>query len=122
LKLGNGTNRYAWGVFEGRKFYAGPWAGATPRSVTYYRRLGSGNITDSSGRIVAPWDVRPNANIEVNDILDPAPLSTVADSVWHYYVERVTCSVGKDSVECALEPAAFDSAEARLWKLTKATL
>lgn len=119
LRLGNGFSRYAWGVYEDRTFYADAWAGTTPSSTSYRGRLSSGQVYDAVWNVVAPWNVRPNAMYEESDLLDPAPVASAADAAARFFVERVTCTISKESVGCTLEPAAFDSTEVRLARLKR---
>jgi hypothetical protein len=53
LKRGNGTNRYAWGVYENREFYADVYAGATPTTIDYQRYLSDGQLYDSVGGTIS---------------------------------------------------------------------
>lgn len=104
LKRGNGTNPYAWGVYEGRTFFAKAYAGATPTSIDYQRRIGEPFVRDAAGGIINAWNVRPDTNYRAVDLLDVAPISTAQDSAAQFYVARTTCSINSDSVSVTLEP------------------
>jgi hypothetical protein len=105
LKRGNGTNPYAWGIYEGRQFSAGVWAGATPTTITYQRSFGSADVFDTNGLPVPFWDVRPNAMYGVIDLLDPGPVATAQDSAARFYVARTSLQIGADGMRLALEPS-----------------
>jgi hypothetical protein len=113
LNQGNGIDRYAWGVYEGRTFYADVWAGADPDTATYLRYLSDGRIYDAvSQGVVPPWRVRPNAMVLMPDLLDISP--TGADAAARFFVERVMWRVDQSGIGVDLEPAAASSADARL--------
>lgn len=114
LKLGNGTYPLAWGVYEDRRFRVEAWAGAAPITITYQEFVGDANVYDAGGGIVMPWNVRPNAISQVNDLLDIGPPSGAPDAAARKYVGRVTCSISGDSVGVTLEPSDLDSIETRL--------
>lgn len=114
LKLGDGTNPLAWGVYENKTFHVDPWAGATPASVAYFEHPGDANVYDLYNNVVPPWDVRPNAMSQVTDLLDVSPPSGASDASGRKYVGRVTCSISGDQIGCTLEPSAMDSIETRL--------
>lgn len=117
LKLGTGTYPLAWGVYEDRRFYVTAWAGATPTTITYQEFLGDANVYDAGGGVVAPWNVRPNAISQVNDLLDVGPPAAAPDATARKYVGRVTCTISGDSVGVTLEPSEVDSVEVRLASL-----
>lgn len=119
LNQGTGTQRLAYGIYEGRQWKIAQWAGATPATIAYRRYLGDGRVYDKNGGIVAPWDVRPDTMYEVIDLLDPGPVSTAQDAAARFYVERVTCTVIADSVGVALEPSDVDSIDARLARINR---
>lgn len=104
LARGNGTQPYAWGVYEDREFYASQWAGATPTTITYQRTISEAAIYDSAGGEVAFWDVRPNAVYQVQELLDIAPVATQQDAAARFYVARVTCSISEGQMSLTLEP------------------
>lgn len=117
LAQGNGTNRYAWGVYEGRRFVANVWAGATPIPPDNMRWLAGVDVYDSTGNIIAPYNVRPDAMYQVSDLLDPSPVASAQDAASRYYVDRVTCSIQGGAIAVRLEPAQNDSFDARLARL-----
>lgn len=115
LAQGNGTNRYAWGVYEDRMFWAAPWAGATPTTVTYRGTFGSqARIYGLLGNVVMPWAVRPDAIYEESDLLDVSVLSDAPDAAARHYLERVTFSVAPDGYSVDMEPEATDALDAQL--------
>lgn len=117
LKLGDGSYPLTWGVYEDRIFRVDPWAGADPSTITYQEFLGDANVYDAGGGLVAPWNVRPNAISQVNDLLDVGPPSGAPDAAARKYVGRVTCSISGDQIGCTLEPSEMDSIEVRLASL-----
>jgi hypothetical protein len=114
LARGNGTNPYAWGVYESREFYAAPWAGASPDAVDYQRHLGESEVLDSAGAPVAFWNVRPDAMYQVIELLDVAPVATQQDAAGRFYVARVTCSISEGQISVQLEPEQSSDLEAVL--------
>lgn len=105
LSLGTSAPaRLAYGVYEGRIFRAQTWAGATPSVIGYRGRLTSGHLVNRWGGAAMPWDVRPDAMLEIVDLLDPSPVSTAPDAAARQYIERVTCSVSGDQWSVDLEP------------------
>ena len=114
MSFGNGTQPYAWGVYENREFYAAPWAGASPGAVDYQRHLGESDVLDSAGAPVAPWMVRPDAMYQVIELLDVAPVATQQDAAGRFYVARVTCSIGEGLISVQLEPEQSSNLEAVL--------
>lgn len=118
LAKGNSSGqRLCWGVYEGRVFVVEAWAGATPSTIGYRRRLGSALIEDGHGAIVPPWMVRPNAMREVVDLLDPAPTTGAVDTAARSFVERVTFSIDSGGYRVGFEPAASDGVDARVARL-----
>lgn len=115
LVQGNGVARYAWGVYEERIFWAQPWAGASPSSVTYRGRFGSqARIYGANGNLIMPWSVRPDAMYEETDLLDVAGLAAYADAAARHYAERVSFTLSGDSYSVDIEPAETDDLTARL--------
>lgn len=117
--LGQGNSsgeRLAWGVYEGRQFRANAWAGATPSTVAYRRRLGDPAIYSQAGLPVPPHLVRPDALYETIDLLDYAS-GGGADIAARYYVERVSLELDGSGYRVSLEPAASDALDARLARL-----
>lgn len=114
LKLGNGSDPLAWGFYEDRTFRVEAWAGANPGTITYQEFAGDANIYDTAGGVVLPWNVRPNAISQVNELLDIGPPSGAPDAAARKYVGRVTCSISGDTVGVTLEPSDLDSIETRL--------
>lgn len=104
LKKGTGTNPLTWGVYEDRLFRVDPWAGATPDTITYQRYLGDSNVYNSSGGVVAPWNVRPNAMYQTADLLDVGPPASAPDAASRFYVARTTCTVSGNQIGVTLEP------------------
>ena len=117
LKLGTGTYPLAWGIYEDRTFHIDTWAGATPTTITYQEYLGDAHVYDTYGDIVAPWNVRPNAISQVNNLLDVGPPATAPDATARKYVGRVTCTISGDQVGCELQPSEMDSIDIRLASL-----
>ena len=117
LSLGNSSNqRLAWGIYENRVLTVAQWAGATPTTITYRLRLGSAEITDNRGAVIAPWRVRPNAMLEEPDFSDPTPL-TGADTAARFFVERVTYSEDSGGRTIGFEPAAYTGLDARIARI-----
>jgi hypothetical protein len=115
LVQGNGVARYAWGVYEERMFWAQPWAGATPDTITYRGRFGSqARVYGTNGNLVMPWSVRPDTMYEEVDLLDIASLSAYADAAARHYVERVSFTLTPDAYSVDMEPAETDDLTARL--------
>lgn len=115
LDQGNSSNQQlAWGVYEGRVFRVAVWAGATPTTITYQEDAGSGQILDTYGNVVAPWNVRPNAMSQIAQLLDSGPPSGAVDAAGRKYVGRVTCQVSSDSAGCTLEPSGVTGLDAFL--------
>lgn len=117
LSIGNGTYPLAWGVYEDRKFYVTAWAGAAPSTITYQESIATSHVYDSSGNIIPPWLVRPNAISQIIELLDVGPVSSAPDAAARKYVGRVTCAISGDQVGVTLEPAQYDSVETRLASL-----
>lgn len=118
--LGQGTSgpyRYAWGVYENRVFTAEIWAGAGPTSTTYRRVLASGNIYDSNLIVVDPWNVRPNAMVQIDDLLELNPASNEQDSAGRYYAARSTFRMDNSGISATLEPSDSDDLTAMLARI-----
>lgn len=98
------NNPLAWGVYEGRAFDAVTSAAATPSTITYTEDAGSGAVRDAVGNEVKPWNVRPNAMSQVQQLLDAGPVTGATDAAARKYVARVTCSIQGDTIGCTLEP------------------
>lgn len=105
LGQGNGTNRYAWGVYEDREFSAVVWAGATPTVITYLRHLADGRVFTPAGAVVDFWNVRPNAMCELADLKDVGPAATEVDAAARFYVSRVTFRADESGIGVTLEPS-----------------
>jgi hypothetical protein len=110
----SGQQQQAWGVYEGRRFRVGTWAGATPSAITYQRWLGDGRLFTAAGGEVDPWNARPDAMYQVVDLLDVAPEATAQDARARYYVERVSCQVEAGSWSVTLEPSHLTNLDAML--------
>ena len=118
--LGQGTSgpyRYAWGVYEDRVFSAQVWAGATPSTITYRRQLGSGMVMNSAGALVDPWDLRPNAMYQIDDLLEINPASNEQDSAARYYVARTTFRMDSSGISATLEPSDSNDLTGQLARL-----
>jgi hypothetical protein len=118
LSKGDGTNRWAWGCYESRVFTAQAWAGANPTTVDYVRYFNDARVYNAGGGVIAPWNVRPDTMLQKPELLDPLSLSA-PDSMAYSYVERVVCDISGSAIGVQLEPARFDSAAARIAKLTR---
>jgi hypothetical protein len=114
MARGNGTDPYAFGVYGAREFYASVWSGADPSMTTYRRHLGEAAIEDSAGGDVALWNVRPNANYSIVELLDIAPVATQQDSAAGFYIARTTCAIGAGQISVRLEPGEGSDLEAIL--------
>lgn len=120
LGQGNGVNRYAWGVYEDRMFWAAPWAGATPETITYRGSFGAlARITADGGALVMPWAVRPDAMYEEADLLDTGALADQADAAARHYIERVTFSADASGYRLDLEPQETDDLAATLARMSR---
>lgn len=117
LSQGNGTNRYAWGIYDDRQFYAAVWAGATPTTIKYIRHLADGRLSTPQGAVVDFWNVRPNAMCELVDLKDVGPASTEVDAAARFYVSRVTFRADESGIGVTLEPSDSDDLGARLARL-----
>lgn len=104
LKRGNGTNPYAWGVYEDRKFFASVWAGASPTTIDYRRHLGDSNLYNIGGAIVPPWSARPDTMFQTVDLLDVGAVSTAQDAAARFYVARVGFAIDEAGYRLSLEP------------------
>lgn len=109
--------RLAWGVYEARAFQAVTWAGAAPSVITYRRYLGEGLPVNAGGATVLPWNVRPNAMLEVVDLLDPGPVASAPDAAARFFIERISFHASGDTFGVDLEPAASDGLDSRLARL-----
>lgn len=114
LAQGTGSARYAWGVYEDRTFVAETWAGASPTTVHYQRRLGSGEVVDANGARVDPWDLRPNRMYQIADLLELSPAANEQDSGGRYYVARVSFRADASGIGAQLEPSDSDDLSATL--------
>jgi hypothetical protein len=105
LSIGTSTpQRLAYGVYTGRVLVTQAWAGASPSVIGYRGWLATGRLANKWGGAVDAWDVRPDAMLEIVDLLDPSPVSTAPDAAARQYIERVTCSVSGDQWSVDLEP------------------
>lgn len=122
LSAGNGTNRYAWGIYENRRFRANVWAGATPTSLAtvYLGDLGRGTIYQNGGMVqVAPYNVRPDAIYLERDLLDITMIGSQPDAAARHYVERVTYQEERGAGwSLALEGQSTDDVSARIAHLS----
>lgn len=119
LSQGDGTDPVTWGVYEDRMFTVAAWAGALPTTITYYEHLGTGDVYNSAGTPIAPWDVRPNAMSEVVELLDIGPPANAPDAAARKYVGRVTCSISGDQIGCTLEPPGYAGVDAILASMVR---
>jgi hypothetical protein len=118
LQKGNSSNqRFAWGVYENRAFVVDVWAGATPTTITYRRRVGESTLENGSGAIVMPWAARPNAILETADILNVGPPSGTIELPGRRFVERWTCDITVDGWSITPEAEASNSIDARLARI-----
>jgi hypothetical protein len=118
LQMGNSSNqRFAWGVYEGRVFVVEVWAGATPTTATYRRRIGDAVLENSSGALVMPWAARPNAILETTDLLNVGPTSGAIELPGRRFVERWTVDIDASGWRLTPESAAADNIGVRLARL-----
>lgn len=118
LQKGNTSNhRFAWGVYEGRQFVVDVWAGATPTTITYRRRIGDALVENALGALVMPWAVRPNAILETSDLLNVGPASGAIELPGRRFVERWTCDLDASGWKLSAESQASNSIDARLARL-----
>lgn len=119
LGLGDtSSERYTWGVGEDRTFYVRQWAGASPSTVGYRVRFGSGQVETSAGVVVPWWAVRPDVMLEDVDLLAVGVPSGAVDSPARFYVERVTRRVDASGVTVTFEPAAATGLTARVARMS----
>jgi hypothetical protein len=121
LAQGNGTTRYAWGVYEGRQFVAAPWAMASLATArTYVGDLGQSAIhTGNAGARVAPYNLRPDSVYIERDMLDFVVTdATTPDGVGRQYVERVTYREDAGTWEARLEGQTNDGIDATIAVIT----
>lgn len=110
---GDGADRWVLMCLEDRALTFRKWAGATPSTVHYIAGLGDHQVTTPEGRVVEPWDVRPDRMFQEIDLLNAAPVAAYDDST-RQYVERVVCSVSASRIGVTLEPQASDSLDVLL--------
>jgi hypothetical protein len=115
--------RYAWGVYEDKVFWAQLWNSVYTRG---YRRTLSGGIEATlNGTSVAGygtvnlWNLRPNAIVEIEDLLDIQPQSTEIDAAAKYYVARVTFRADSSGMSATLEPTDITDITAQLARLNR---
>lgn len=109
---GDGTDCWVLMCLENRELHFRKWAGATPSAIDYIAGLGAHQVFTTSGRVIEPWDVRPDAMYQETDLLVPG--SVAYDDAARQYVERVVCSIDRNRIGVTLEPAASDSLDMRL--------
>jgi len=118
LEIGNSAGqRLVWGVYEGRRFKVSQWAGASPNTIAYRRRLGEAFVYGPGNGIIMPWNVRPDAMYEVVDLLDVSPITAMPDAAAHDYAERVVFSASGDALNLTIEPQNSDALDAQLARL-----
>jgi autotransporter-associated beta strand protein len=103
--------RLHWGCFDDRAFVVRRWAGASPETITYRQSLASGRLTDAYGNVVAPWDARPDAMVQIDDVLEAAVAADMVDSAARYYCARTVLRVDDRGVSVRLEPDQVASLE-----------
>lgn len=106
---GDGVDRWVLMCLDGRQLNFRKWAGATPSTIDYIASLGGREVLTPEGRVIEPWDVRPDAMYQEVDLLSAAPVGTAYDGFERQYVERVVCQVSGDRIGVTLEPQASDS-------------
>jgi hypothetical protein len=110
LQKGNSSNqRFAWGVYEGRVFVVDVWAGATPTTITYRRRVGEATLENAAGALVMPWAARPNAILETSNVVNVGPPSGAIELPGRRFVERWTCDITAEGWRLTAEPQMSDS-------------
>ena len=113
LALGNSASQpLHWGIYENRAMTIEPWAGASPSTITYTESARTGEIRDTYGNIVAPWDVRPNAMVQVVDVLESGIPAGAIDSIARKFVARVSVSLDLTSRSITLEGDDVDTVDA----------
>lgn len=110
---GDGTDRWVLMCLENRELHFRKWAGATPDTIHYVANLGTHQVFTPQGRVVEPWDVRPDTMYQEVDLLTPAPVAGYDDAT-RQYVERVVCTVSNSRIGVTLEPQASDSLDVLL--------
>jgi hypothetical protein len=122
LASGNSSSqRVVFGVYEGRALTVGPWAAATPSTITYYESDRDQVIRDAYGNVVESWALRPNAMSQLVDLVEPAPASGPIDTLTRRYIKRVSCRISRSGVSGTLEPDDVDSIEELLTRPTGGT-
>lgn len=114
-----GQGNQVWGVLEGRQFVVDTWAGSSPTTITYTRSIADGALYTLGGALVAPWNARPNAMYQIEELLDLSARSNEPDAAGRYYVARTSFRMGGDSFGVTLEPAAPDDLGGVLTRLQR---
>lgn len=114
VSQGDGVDRWVLMCLDNRLLTFRKWAGATPTVIHYVADLGGYQVFNPGGGLVAPWDVRPDTMYQEIGLLDASPSTTAYDAAARQYVERVTCTIGRDGVGVTLEAAASDSLDVML--------
>ena len=110
---GDGADRWVLMCLEDRVLALRKWAGATPSTVSYVAHLGDHRVYTPEGRLVNPWDVRPDTMYQEVDLLNPSLVSAYDDAT-RQYVERVVCTISPSRIGVTLEPQASDSLDTLL--------
>lgn len=108
--------RFAWGVYEGRRFRVRQWAGASPSVIGY--RLEGSRLLNATGAPLPYWRTRPDAMVEDGDALSVSPPSGAVAASGRFYLERVAFRTDTSGMELTLEPEAFSGLDARIARLS----
>lgn len=99
MAVGTATQqRVAWGIGPGRALIVRPWAGASPAAITYRQSAATHQVVDGYGNTVDPWDVTPDAMVQIVDLAIPAPPSGAIETATRMYASKVTRRIGRDSI------------------------
>lgn len=104
VSQGDGADRWVLMCLENRALTFRKWAGAAPSTIHYTANLGTHQVFAPGGRVIEPWEVRPDAMFQETDLLVPG--SIAYDDAARQYVERVVCTIGRDRIGVTLEPQA----------------
>ena len=91
--------RVAWGIGPDRALIVRPWAGASPATIAYRQSAATHQVVDGYGNTVDPWDVTPDAMVQIVDLAIPAPPSGAIDTATRMYASKVSRRLSRDSAE-----------------------
>lgn len=113
-KLASGTSalqRVVYGCYENRQISVRTWAGATPDTITYVQSASDHTVRDVFGNVIDPWDVRPDAMVQLTDLVLPNAASGPIDTATRFYARRVTCRLSRTEQTVTFDSDNSDSLE-----------